>query len=504
MFRKLSFALSTLLTLASLPLAADINLPRLFTNNMVLQQQESVNIWGNASPGETVAVTGSWDNETVSTVADANGDWMVQLQTIAADHEATPYTINFEGNNSLTLSGVVMGEVWLLGGQSNMELPLSGWGGNDPAPVEGGSEAIAASDLPNLRLFWVGTANAATPQRTIPNHWADWNNVGWRASSPSISGNFSALGFFFGREIQETLNVPVGLIQDCWGGSSCEAWAPPANLNRVKEYNGINTWNPSGSGDNQTPSVLYNAMIHPVIPFTVRGVLWYQGETNMGRMEQLSQLFPEMIQGWRKLWGQESLPFCFALLAPYDYWAGQLPEFWEAQANALSLPDTGMVVTVDVGDIGNIHPAKKEPVGHRMALWARATVYGEDIEYSGPIYRSMEVEGSAIRLHFDHVGNGLKSVDGGELTEFEIAGENGNFVTAQAIISGDTVVVSSASVSAPTQARYAWSKTATGSLCNEADLPAAPFRTRAFRLRAHPLWQSLPPRFGSRFRPLRP
>jgi len=475
MSKNLFYALLGFSLLAVPHLNADVSLPRVFSDNMVLQQQSQVNIWGSADPGEHIDVTGSWDGTTVSTEADASGAWRVQLTTIAGDAQGTPYTLTVEANNTITFSDVVMGEVWLLGGQSNMELPLSGWGGNDPAPVEGSDEAIAAANIPNLRLFWVGNANAATPQDTIPTHWT--GDSGWRASTSSIVPNFSALGFFFGREIHEELQVPVGLIQDCWGGSSCEAWTPQANLNRVKEYNDQGPWEPNNSNDNQTPSVLFNAMIHPVIPFTLRGVLWYQGETNMGRMEQLSQLFPEMIQGWRSEWGQDTLPFCFALLAPYDYWPGQLPEFWESQASALYLPNTGMVVTQDLGDLGNIHPAKKEPVGHRMALWARSQVYGEDIVYSGPIYRSMSVEGSSLRLSFDHVGSGLKAAAGG-LEHFEIAAADGNFVDATAVIDGNDVIVSAPSVTAPTQARYGWSKEDVPGLYNEEDLPAAPFRTQ--------------------------
>ncbi len=443
---------------------------------MVLQQSTTVNVWGFADVGESVIVTGSWDGSTATAQADNDGNWKVTLQTPAASSAATPYTLTVEGNNTIVYSNVVMGEVWVLSGQSNMQLPLDGWPAYSPspaAPVEGGPEAIAAADYPNIRIMIVGDQSSATPQTEIANHWSGSN---WKECSPSVVGDFSALGYFFGRDLHQALDVPVGLVQDCWGGSSCETWAPPESLNRVKEYYEQGPWVPTDSSDNQTPSVLWNGMISPILPYTMKGVLWYQGETNMGRMEQLSQLFPEMIRGWRQQWGQGDFPFCFALLAPYDYYEDQLPRFWEAQASALALPNTGMAVTLDVGDLENIHPAKKEEVGQRMALWARSQVYGEDIEYSGPLYKSMAIEGDSIRVYFDHVGSGLKAI-GGTLEDFAIAGSDGVYQAATATIDGETVVVNSPSVSEPRYVSYAFTELATGSLANNADIPAAPFRS---------------------------
>ncbi|KAF0093035.1 MAG: hypothetical protein E1N59_3225 [Puniceicoccaceae bacterium 5H] len=445
---------------------------------MVLQQQSQVNFWGTASRGETVSVSGSWSAQPVTATADTDGNWSLQLSTPAARTDGTAYTVTVSGTNTITYTDVLIGEVWVLSGQSNMQLPLAGWGAE--TPIEGGPEAIASADYPELRLMVVGEANAATEQADTASYW-DAKLRQWAPCSPTSVGNFSAIGYFFGRELQTELDVPVGLIQCAWGGSSCEAWTSPEDLQRVANYHGEGPWAPVDSTDNQTPSVLWNGMLSPIVPYSMRGVLWYQGETNMGRAEELSQLFPQMIEGWRRAWGQGDFPFCFAHLAPWsEYWPGQEPELWEAQGSALFLPQTGMAVTVDLVDpdeLANIHPKRKEPVGHRMALWARSQVYGEaELACSGPLYRWMERAGSSLRLHFDHAA-GLKAGDG-SLDWFEIAGSDGEFVAANAVIAGETVVVSHPTVSEPTQARYAWSKVASGDLYNGADLPAAPFRTQ--------------------------
>jgi sialate O-acetylesterase len=432
-----------------------------------------VNIWGWANVGEVVRVTGSWDMITKTDTTGADGEWSVILSTPAASHDAPAYTLTMEGDNKRILTGILIGEVWLLSGQSNMEIPLVGW--LPDAPIEGSAEAIAGANYPKLRLIVIGRKSASEPVIDFVSNWA---LATWTACTPATVQWFSAVGYFFGKELVDTQDIPVGLILCAWGGCSCEAFASPEALEDVIDYAGQGPWTSLGNEDNLTPTVLYNGMLAPIIPFTMRGVLWYQGETNVGRAEQLTELFPAMIRGWREDWGQGDFPFYFVQLAPWGGNAGfSLPELAEAQASALSLSNTGMIVTLDVGDAENIHPPKKEPVGHRLALWARARDYGEtDLVYSGPLYKSMEIEGDTIRIEFDYAESGLKAASE-PLGQFEIAGENKVYYPAKAEIDGQSIMVYSNSVSEPKHARYAWSGTAAAALYNSADLPAAAFRT---------------------------
>lgn len=450
---------------------AQVTIPKIFASNMVLQQNSDVNIWGWAKAGEKVSVTGSWNNKKVKATTGSDNKWSLKLKTPKATSDSVSYILIIEGSNKIVLDNVLIGEVWLLSGQSNMELPLKGWS----VPIVGGKEAIESANYPNIRFIVAGHQSTSTPQTDIAKNWV---NFTWTKCSPASAKEFSALGYFFARELHSDLKIPIGLVVSAWGGSSCEAWTKTASLQSVNDYKDKVPWISKNKDDNQTPTVLYNGMIAPLVPFTFAGVLWYQGETNVGRAEQLTQLFPAMIKGWRESWKRNKFPFYFVQLCPWGGNGGySLPEAWEAQASALSLNNTGMAATLDVGDEKDIHPVRKEQVGHRLALIAKAKNYGyTSLEYSGPQYRSMKIEGSKIRLSFDHSGSGLKALNG-VLTQFEIAGDDKNYVAAEATIIGNDVLVWNKTIPAPKNVRYAWSGIATASLYNLEDLPAAPFRT---------------------------
>jgi sialate O-acetylesterase len=453
-------------------LSAQLSVAKVFSDNMVLQQNSEVNIWGWANAGDTISITGSWNNTTIKTECGNDNKWMAKLPTPAAKTDGTSYEITISGTNTITLTNVLIGEVWLLSGQSNMSMPLQGWGSS--MPIEGSEEAIRTANFPNIRLLIVKRGNASNPQKDIPNK----ENSLWAQCSPNTAKWFSAVGFFFGRELHKKMNIPIGLVGSYWGGSSCEAWTKESSLDFVEDYAGGGPWHPKNQEDNHTPTVLYNAMIAPLVPFNFAGVCWYQGETNVGRSEQHTELFPAMIEGWREELNKENLPFYFVQLAPYgNSYKDYLPVFWETQANTLNLHDTEMASTIDVGDKNNIHPARKEPVGYRLAQKALAKVYGQSsLVYAGPRYKTHKIEGNKIRISFTNTGSGLKAATE-TLQQFEIAGSDGVFYSANAIISGNEILVSSSQVAVPKNVRYAWSNNATGSLYNNEDFPAPPFRT---------------------------
>lgn len=451
---------------------SQVTVAKIFSDNMVLQQNANANIWGWANPGDTVRVAGSWNNLVVSAVADVHSKWVAQLETPAAKTDGSSYKITVAGKNTITLNNVLIGEVWLLSGQSNMEMQLQGWTGS---PVEGSAQAISGANFPNIRLLTVQKKSVAEPQSDIVNN----TNALWQICTTNTAKSFSAVGFFFGRELHHKLNIPIGLVCSSWGGSSCETWASEKSLDFVPDFAGNGPWVSKSSDDNHTATVLYNGMIAPLVPFSFSGVCWYQGETNAGRPEQLTTLFPAMIEGWREEFGKPNLPFYFVQLAPWGgYGAGSLPVFWEAQANTLKLHHTEMAETLDAGDVENIHPAKKEPIGFRLAQKALKNVYQQNVpETAGPRFDSLKVENNKIRLFFSHTGTGLKSATSG-LTQFEIAGSNEIYYPATAVIEANTLVLSAPQVSVPANARYAWNSTATASLYNNEGFPAIPFRSK--------------------------
>ncbi len=632
---------------------AEVRLPALIGDNMVLQQGMDAHVWGWADAGERVSVEGSWGGAGASAVAGSDGRWMVELETPEA---GGPYAISIEGENSVELTNVMVGEVWVCSGQSNMQMSLAA---AEPwhKGVVNFEEEIAAADHPRIRLFSVERRIAGEPQDDCAGAWS--------VCSPETVAGFSGVAYFFGREVFEHTDLPIGLIHTSWGGTRAEAWTSRETLTSLGDYsedleqdlldrtpenlekhakaeakrnalrfrmdaenpgslkgyaavdyddshwsrmevpqawesvgsemeidgvvwfrkaveipeswdgltlhlglgpiddcdttyfNGVKlgsighgtpySWqtareytvrggvtkagrnvlavrvfdgrgrgglvgkadqltltvdgdvvpksiplagewhykvesvlepNPYRLANSNTASVLYNGMIAPLIPYRIRGVIWYQGESNHMRAYQYRRLFPAMIGNWREVWGQGDFPFYYVQIAPFRYGDPVAPaELREAQLMALSVPNTGMAVTLDIGEVDDIHPRNKQDVGRRLALWALAETYGvDDLVYSGPVYRSMSVEGDAIRVEFDHVGGGLIA-RGGPLTDFTIAGEDREFVEADAVLDGDAVVVSAPGVKEPAAVRFGWTSTATPNLFNAEGLPASTFRT---------------------------
>ena len=466
MQRWFSWAL-VLAAAAASPAAADVRLPKVFGDSMVLQQQAQVAVWGWADANEEVTVT---LGETKATAkAGADGKWLTKIQTPTA---GGPHTLTVKGKNEIALKDVLVGEVWIASGQSNMEWPVK-------ASINAADEAKTAN-FPQIRMIKVDHAATDQPQDDIPT-------LGWKVCTPENVPDFSAAGYFFARHLHNELKVPVGIINTSWGGTICETWTSAEALAAEPELKPLVdrpvNLDPSKPPAQQNPnqrSVLYNGMLKPLVPFGIRGAIWYQGESNVGRAVQYRKLFPTMIADWRKQFGQGDFPFLFVQLAPYNYGPPHLAlaELWDAQVKSLSVPSTGMCVTWDIGDVNDIHPKNKQDVGKRLALWALANTYGKsDVVYSGPLYESMAVEGNKIRIKFKHAAGGLASKEDKPLTHFQIAGEDQKFVDAKATIDGETVVVESDQVAAPKAVRFAWHGLAEPNLFNKTGLPASPFRT---------------------------
>lgn len=479
MKRFFAGALAALVTLSAASAHADVKLPKIFSSRMVLQQKTQAPVWGWAEPGEAVKVT--LGDKSVETKAGDDGKWMVKIETPAGSNE--PTTLKVQGKNEIVLSDVLIGEVWVGSGQSNMQWSVAASANKD--------EEIKNANHPTIRLFTVPSGSnmpAAEPQQDLAP------DLSWKECNSQNIPGFSAVAYFFGRKLNQELNVPVGLINTSWGGTICEAWTSKPALEADKEWLApiVERHKEFKPGNPNQPAVLYNGMIHPLIPFAIRGAIWYQGESNKGRAEQYATLFPAMIKDWRARWGQGDFPFLFVQLAPYAYGKDaekkpidtkELPELWEAQVKTLSLPNTGMAVTTDITDLLDIHPRNKQDVGLRLALWALGTTYGkQDLVYSGPLYDSMAVEGNKIRIKFKHVGGGLEAKDGQPLSHFQIAGDDEKFVDAKAEIeNGGTIIVSSPDVAKPVAVRFGWNDLATPNLFNKAGLPASPFRTDNFK-----------------------
>jgi sialate O-acetylesterase len=485
---------------------ANIKLPAIFSDNMVLQQKSKVKIWGWADAGEKITITTSWNKKNSSITATDSGKWIIDLVTPKA---GGPFTILLAGKNKIELKNVLIGEVWICSGQSNMHFPLGKFG--DAKDWRTGilnyEKEIKEANYPKIRLFTVERKVSDTIQTNTVGKWDECN--------PVTIADFSAVAYFYGRELYKKLEVPIGLISVNYGGTPAEAWTRKEiltdtlfqpildryqyvkdNYPRLKEEyaDTLAKWKkavadslltprqaqnpprpPVGRGSNKAPYVLYNAMIAPLIPYTINGVIWYQGENNADRAWQYRYLFPAMIKNWRTDWNQGNFPFYFVQIAPHR---SQNPEIREAQLFTYrSVPNTGMAIITDAGDSVNIHPINKQVVGYRLSLWALANTYGvKNIVYSGPIYKSMKIEGNKIRVFFDHVGSGL-ICKGDSLTHFTIAEANKKFVPAQAKIEGNTLVVWSNTINNPVSVRFAWEYIPSPNFYNKEGLPASPFRT---------------------------
>lgn len=455
--RALSLCAAALALANSAP--ADVRLPKLFTDGMVLQRDAQIPVWGWADRGERIAVEVGGVRRV--TTADSSGRWILFMPPLEASQ--APLTLIVRGRNRIEVRDVLVGEVWVCSGQSNMEWPVSA---SDSAEAE-----IAAANDAAIRMFTVARTASPTP--------SDDCEGSWQKCSPSTVGKFSAVGYFFARELRRALGVPVGTINASWGGTPAEAWTPLHQLEHTPELSPLlpRATDPAVSPGARTAH-LYNGMIAPLIPYRIRGAIWYQGESNVGRAWQYRTLFPTMIQGWRKAWGQGDFPFYYVQIAPYRYNAPEAcAELREAQAHALLLRNTGMVVTMDIGDVNDIHPRNKQEVGRRLALWALAKDYGKNVAFSGPLFEKMAVVGHEARISFRYVEKGLSTSDGRAPSDFQIAGADRKFVPAKARIRGDQVVVWADGVERPVAVRYAWSDVATPNLINGSGLPASPFRT---------------------------
>ena len=526
------------------PLQADVKLPALFGDHMVLQQDTRLPVWGTADPGENVTV--SIGSESGSAIAGSDGTWQVKLAPLPTGD--TPLTMTVSGKNQLKFEDVVVGDVWICSGQSNMEFALHG-------------AHNAATEIPKaadslLRIFLVKTKAALEPQTDVEGKW--------EVASPETVPKFSAIAYFFGRELRSKLNRPIGLIGSYWGGTPAQAWVSLSGLKKeptlqnyveiyeknvadypkaAADYPGreaayetaLAQWNQTDGaayqavlkewsaavnqaraahqvppeqpkpavpaprapvtpdGGKLAPIGLFNGMIAPLIPYAMKGVIWYQGESNAGKPGEYPALFARLITDWREKWGQGDFPFLFVQLAKFNLsWLGNdtgWARLREAQLKSLAVPNTGMAVAYDVGDPNNIHPTDKLDVGLRLALVAEHVAYGQDLVYSGPIYDGMKVEGNTIRLTFTQIGAGLVigtapwtapglvPLPASTLLGFKIAGADGKWVAADAKIDGPSVVVSSPDVPQPVAVRYSWGNAPDSNLYNRDGLPASPFRT---------------------------
>ncbi|MEF8846576.1 MAG: sialate O-acetylesterase [Bacteroidales bacterium] len=464
--------LAAFLMLWAQPIRAEVKLPAIVSSNMVLQRNATVVLWGWADANEKITIETSWLNEDLSVQADDNGDWRVEVETT---NSKKAQTIQIKSKDSnITLGNVVFGEVWLCSGQSNMQQPLRGYTGQ---PTYGSGMATAKSANPDLRLFTVDRIGSKTPLKDVEEYEA------WQQASPENVWGFSAVAYFFGRQLQEILDVPVGMIHTSWGGSSVQAWISKEVMNEYQEVDLEDT--DIKENTNHILTALYNSMIHPLIPYRIKGALWYQGESNRLEPEKYKDLFPAMVKDWRNRWEIGNFPFYYVQIAPYMYGGNEAfstPEnsafIREVQLECLDLiPNSGMAVTLDIGEPDCIHPPKKKEVAERLLFNALSQTYGYDnVDGASPVYDSHEVKDSAMVLKFRNAETGLYTYEG--LKGFEIAGEDKVFYPADAtIVNRSEVLVKSDEVPDPVAVRYAWRNWVVGTLYDTNLLPASSFRT---------------------------
>ncbi len=479
--------------------SAEVKPNQLFSDHAVLQSGMSVPVWGTADPGEKIVV--AFAGQKRVTNAQADGRWLVRLGKLKP---GGPFVMKITGKNVVTISDVLVGEDWVGSGQSNMAFPISAKVASY-AGIQDEDREIAAANYPQLRIFMAVTKKSYEPQAEIGGEW--------KIATPENAPAFSAVAYLFGRNLNKELKEPVGMVVVAFGASTAESWisrpvlaADPQlkpMLDHLDDLNQFYKAHPNATTDQapylpQTinsrpgkpgplrdpvqdqhqPTVLYNGMVHPIIPFAIRGVIWYQGESIVGGKAGVA-LYPHvmeaLVKDWRQQWGEGNFPFYCVQLPPLKN-SSNNPMVREGQAQLLSLPNTGMAVTLDVGDPANVHPKNKEPVGDRLSRLALANVYGRKIEFSGPVFAGMKVDGVSIIIHFSHAA-GLTSKDG-PLQWFQVAGPDGRYVNASANIQGENVIVHSEEVASPVSVRYAWDNYPDGAnLVNGAGLPAAPFRT---------------------------
>jgi sialate O-acetylesterase len=486
-------------------LSPGLSFAPLFGDHAVLQRDRPLPVWGLADPGESIAVT--FRGRTERALAGPDGRWMIHFKPFAASSEPADL-VAASGGSTATARDVLVGDVWLASGQSNMEWPVSG--------VRQAAEEMAAANFPLIRHLKIERTVELAPAAAAPTG-------GWRTASPQSVGDFSAVGYFFAREIRRKFGVPLGIVNSTWGGTPVESWMSDAARRstsladkldarwrqamsewppeRVARYpSDMATWEqaeanakatgtpnplvwpqpPAANDSPALPGGLYNAMIAPLLPTALRGILWYQGEGNVERHEEYAELFTALICSWRKAWAREDLPFYFVQLANYRDTNAAMGPSWpllrEAQAQALTLPATGMAVTIDIGQAEDIHPTNKQDVGRRLALIAEAGTYGKPVDCSGPVFAGATPEGSALRVRFNHAGSHLVA-EGQHVQSLELAGADRIFHAATGAIEGDTLLVSSPAVPNPIAVRYAWADAPIANLYNPVKLPAVPFRS---------------------------
>jgi sialate O-acetylesterase len=456
--------LPSAILLASIAAHADVTLSPIIGSHMVLQQKVPCPIWGWAEAGEEVTVEFAGQKKTAK--PGEGGKWMVKLDALKASSE--PQTMTIKGKNEVKLEDVLVGEVWLCSGQSNMEMTVG-------SSQNGPQEANDSAKYPQIRHLKINNRPEAMPTDKVTSD-------GWKVASPQTTGNFTGVGYFFAREIANDQKVPVGLLGSNWGGTRIEPWTPPVGFQKVpalKEITDKLDGFSKGKVNEGTPTALYNGRIAPLVPFAIKGALWYQGESNVGEGMLYFEKKKALIDGWRQVWEMPEMPFYFAQIAPYNYGPAseRLPRLWEAETATLKIPHTGMAVLMDIGNVKDIHPKNKQEVGRRLALWALAKDYGKkDVVFSGPLYKAAKFTDGKATLTFEY-GAGLKTRDGKTPSHFVIAGEDQKFVPAKAEIVGDTVVVSGEGVAKPVAVRYGWAQDAEPNLANGAGLPASAFRT---------------------------
>ena len=467
------FYLMTALLLLSLGANAFVVLPEVITDHMVLQQKDMATLWGKAEAGKTITVMTSWDKKKYTSSIDAEGKWKLKVKTPAA---GGPYTISFDDGELVTLKNIMIGEVWFCSGQSNMEMPLAGWG-----KITNYQEEIANANFPQIRILKVKKTISSYPLDDFKS-----NTMGWQECSPATISDFSAAAYFFARKLYQEKQVAIGLIDATWGGTVAESWTSAESIAKVPAF--TDTLKKISAlphdlklKDPNKPTLLYNGMVNPFLQVAIKGVIWYQGESNNARAYQYRELFPLLIKDWRTKFNRPQLPFLFVQLANF-FKPEPLPgeakwaELREAQAMALSLPNTGMAVAIDIGDGNDIHPKNKQEIGRRLALVALAKVYKDKVVYEGPVYQSVKTTGDKMVVSFASDGI-LKAREGAALTGFAIAGADHKFYWANASIAGNTVVVSAKEVPNPVAVRYAWANNPVCNLVNGVGLPASPFRT---------------------------
>ena len=444
--------------------ATGLDLPSLWSDHMVLQQKSDVLLWGTSKKGEHIDIITSWDSREYKTRAQPDGSWQLKVRTPSA---GGPYQIEINADSSIILKDILIGEVWVCSGQSNMEMPMKGYASQ---PVLGSNDAILNSANNNIRYFNVERKASLSKETDCKGEW--------KISNPENVPEFSAVAYFFGKNLNKVMDVPIGLVHASWQGSPIDSWVDSITLKSLSDEPIIDQ--ASNTVNRRTPNALFNGMINPLLNYTIKGAIWYQGESDRCSPAKYQRFFPAMIRSWRSLW-KSNFSFYYVQIAPFRFKEDcNMAWIREVQLKSMDIVDnTGMVVTMDIGDHDTVHPPDKQTVGNRLAYWALSETYDiAGIGYCGPIFKSMEIRKEIAELRFDYAENGFSSF-GKTISGFEIAGEDRVFYPASASIAvkSNCIEVKSDSVSKPVAVRYCWQNYAEGTLYNTAGLPASPFRT---------------------------